>query len=521
MTGNNTYYNKAFDLHTTFENDFYDSARNSYITSVSPTNNNKNLKSNLKLIQSYLKAFELYNSTILTSQYNVTVEIPDLIFNQDYINITSTYSVEKDSQYYNISTNSYETFTMNYTITSADISYLLKYPNETLFDIREQQIISDNITLLYEINDSLPIGNGYYLYIFANTSKYGTAVNQKRFNVVSGLVNESILGLPNTVYQGPIFNITIPVNNTRENNVTLTVSMEGEDIIDEVQIITFDSLVLTNVSFNLTAELDAVVGPHTLTFTFKSGNIIYLEIVKIIEIGYSFDYANLLYQSKIVIGNNAYVTMNIINFLPNSTQSLNVSFSGSDIQDTREEFILSESETRTISYELVVSEDVINDTIQIEMTISKGATVFYTKLFTIEIAPRFEILSVSFPNVVSQGKFAYFIMIILNNQENSEQFTIYVNGQAKSADIDGLAPGENRIVVKVLPTINPYDFQSKTFTFILKDSLGEILAQNYFEVNVELSAFNLIMFYLLPIIIPVGIILYYKNKEIKHRMLRR
>ena len=60
-----------------------------------------------------------------------------------------------------------------------------------------------------------------------------------------------------------------------------------------------------------------------------------------------------------------------------------------------------------------------------------------------------------------------------------------------------------------------------SFTFILKDSLGEILAQNYFEVNVELSTFNLIMFYLLPIIIPIGIILYYKNKEIKHRMLRR
>lgn len=522
LSGNDTYYNQALFIHRNFENLFYDASVNAYDTSKGTVNNqDKNLNSNLRLVDSYLKAFELYNSTFLTSQYNVTEDIPDFIFNQDDINITSNYALKKDNYYYNTSTNSYEISTINYNISLADITYVFKYPNGSILETIEQQIVGDNITLLFDVNQSLPIGTGYYLHIYSNKTNFAMAYILKRFNVISGLINSSILGLSNTIYQGPTYNVTIPVNNTRNNNVTLTVSMEGDDINEKIQILTFDSMVLTNVSFNLTTILDANVGPHTLNFTFKEGNILYLEIIKVIEIGYSFDYTNFLYYSQVVSGDDVYVSMNVINFLPNSTQSLNISFSGDYIQDLKDEIYLNKNEIRTISYYLQVSDDLLNDIIEIHMEISKGNTVFYTKLFKIKIIPKFEILYVSFPSIITQGKSAYYIMIIRNNQEISELFSLYVNGIEKTTNINGLAPGENRIEVKVLPTINPYDFQSKSYTFTLKNSSGEIICQYYFEVDIQLSTFNLITFYLLPIILPIGIIFYYKNKEIKHRMLRR
>jgi hypothetical protein len=128
---------------------------------------------------------------------------------------------------------------------------------------------------------------------------------------------------------------------------------------------------------------------------------------------------------------------------------------------------------------------------------------------------------VSFAELISQGESAYFILIIRNNQESSESINLYVNGEQASTNINNMAPGINRIVSSLIVSINPYDFQSKSYTFELKDHTGEVIVRYYFVVDLELSAFNLVVFYMLPIIIPIAIILFYKNREIKHRKLKR
>ena len=159
--------------------------------------------------------------------------------------------------------------------------------------------------------------------------------------------------------------------------------------------------------------------------------------------------------------------------------------------------------------------------VNVTMEISKESTVFYTKQFNVEIIQKFEIISVFFPEIISQGFIAQFIMIIQNNQKQSESFTLYMNDEPVETNIDGLGPGINRIVAEVIPSINPYDFGIVSYTFELIDSSGETIVQYYFEVRLELSASNLVFFYIVPILIPIGIILLYKNKEIKHRLLRR
>jgi hypothetical protein len=128
---------------------------------------------------------------------------------------------------------------------------------------------------------------------------------------------------------------------------------------------------------------------------------------------------------------------------------------------------------------------------------------------------------VFFPKVVNQGSIASFTLIIKNNKDTSESFSLYVNGEKLPTNIIGLAPGVNRIIAEVVPTLNPYDFIAKTFTFELRDSLGETIVQYYFKVSIELSPTNLMLFYVLPFLIPIGIILIYKNKELKHKLLRR
>ncbi|MFX1446981.1 MAG: hypothetical protein ACFFCG_02455 [Promethearchaeota archaeon] len=519
-TGNLTYYNRAWLLFNTFENVFYDTSVNSYIKSADPIDNNKNLYVNLKLCEAYLEASKIYNNTKLESSFNLTDQIPDYIFNQDTLNITSVYSYITTDKFYNITTKLYEPFTVEYKIDDASISYLFKNPEQVILNTITQQITDTSTTLLFNITDALEIGAGYNIQIFANSTNFGTSHLLKQFNVVSGLVNSSILGLPPILYQGPIVNITIPVNNTRSNDVNLTISMEGIDIITEIQNVTFITNVLTNVSFNLTTILDAAIGPHTISFKFKEGNTTFLEIKKNIEIGHSFDYSSFIYENSIVNGESAFVSMTLTNFLPNSTQIFNVSFYQDDFVIYEEEVFLFEKEIKTMYFILNYSTTMANS-INVTMEISKGSTIFYTKQFSLEIIPKYEILSISFPETIEQGVAAQFILTIQNNQEQSEVFTLYVNGYPVETNINGFGPGINKVVFEVIPSINPYDFGKKSYTFELRDSSNNPIARYYFEVQLELSSFNLIVFYILPVLIPISIVLIYKNKEIKHKLLRR
>ena len=182
---------------------------------------------------------------------------------------------------------------------------------------------------------------------------------------------------------------------------------------------------------------------------------------------------------------------------------------------------LLKNEVKLVFYNLLVSENLMDDFITVDMEISKGETVYYTTSIEIDILPIYEIKSVFFPRAVSQGNTATFTLVIKNNKKTSEAFSLYVNGEKWTTNINWLAPGENRIIAEVVPTLIPYDFIAKTFTFELRNSIGEPILQYYFEVSIELSPTNLILFYVLPILIPIGIILFYKNKELKHKLLRR
>jgi hypothetical protein len=519
-TGNLTYYDRAWDLYSTFENNFYDTTVNSYSKSINPVDNDKDLYINLKLCETYIEAFKIYNSTRLNSFYNVTEPIPDFIFNQDTLNITSIYSYIRTDKYFNTTTDQYETFTVEYKIDDASVNYIFKNPKQVIFDTITQQITDTSTTLLFDITDSLETGNGYYLQIFANSTNFGSSHILKQFNVISGLVNSSILGLPQTLYQGPIVNITIPINNTRSKDVNLTVSLEGTDIVAEIQNVTFITDVLTNVTFSLTTILDAVIGPHNISIKFKDGNVIYLEINRSIDIGHSFDYSSFIYESSVVNGESAFVSMKLTNFLPNSTQTFNVSYIQDDTVILKEEIFLYEKEIKTMYFVLNYSA-IEDNSINMTMEISKGNTVFYNKHFNVEIIPKYEILSVSFPEIIEQGTTAQFILIIQNNQEKSESFTLSVNGNNVTTNLNGFGPGINRIIFEVIPSINPYDFEEKTYVFELKDSSGNPIVRYYYQVQLELSPFNLIVFYILPVLIPVCIALIYKNKEIKHKLLRR
>ena len=524
-TGNITYYDRAIDLYNTFENQFYDSSDNAYRTSiVTVINNNKNFSSNLMLTDAYLKAVEIYYSTVLDTAFNTSSQVPDFIIDQDVLNITCDYAFEKTISHSNpLIGFTGSNLTRYNNITGANITYLFYYPNNTIINIIPDTIDDNTTTLLYPITENLPIDNGYSITIYANTTYFGTALTNKTFNVISGLESHPIQGLDDVdLYQGRTVNITLPVNNTRNDHITLNVTLEGFGIDNStIMNVNFTRYILTNVSFNLTIKDDAAPGIRNLSFKFKNESILYLEVVKEIEIVNALTYSNLIYRNKIVAGNHIQISMNLINFYPNATQSFNVSFSGNYINDVKLPAFLTENQIKTVFYNVFSASIIPEDSIEIEMSISVGETIFYTEILTVEIIPKFEIISMEFSEDVIQGVNPHIIIIIQNNLDSSEEFTLIINDEKVSTDLDELSPGENRIEYAIERFYNPYEIGTKKVVIEIEDESEDIIVKKQFEYEVRISAINLIFFYLFPILIPIAVILFYKNKDIKNKLLRR
>jgi hypothetical protein len=530
VSGNISYYNRAFDLYNSLENLLYNSSINAFETSRNFTGNNTNINfhANLRLSEAYLEAFDLYNRTKLVTTFSPAKS--DYIFNQDIINLTTTYKFEKEIMY--TKPTSDKNITTYDNITGGIITYIFRYPNETIIkggffgngEI-QQNIITNYSRLIMRLNDSLPIANGYTINIRANSSNFAVAFTTKTFNIISGLVNQTIDGLDEleNIYQGQTVNITMPVLSKYNYNITLNVSVLANGIENYTQpFIKFENKTEpTKVEFNITAKTDAVPGIKVLHFIFGNGSIIYLEVLVDIEILNALTYSNLLYSRKVVEGNNIQISMQLINYLPNNTQDLNLTFTGNYIQSKIIQESLDENEIKTISTNVLVLSGINEETIEIEMKILKGNTTLQNELFIVEIVPKFEIISISFPEKIIQGVTTTLVIKIANNQDTDEEFSLIINGDEINTNIDELTPGENRIEAQIIPTINPYEFGIKTYSIEIEDENGDIIAKDYFESEVQLSTIYFIVFYILPIVIPIAIILYYKNKEIKIKMLRK
>jgi hypothetical protein len=76
--------------------------------------------------------------------------------------------------------------------------------------------------------------------------------------------------------------------------------------------------------------------------------------------------------------------------------------------------------------------------------------------------------------------------------------------------------GETRFVVELDKKIrNPYNVGEEVYEIEIVDNLGKILATKVITVNIKPSTLNIFLFYVLPILIPVGIIVYFKYKELE------
>ncbi len=528
VTGNFSYYKRAFKIRDFIENSLYNKTINAYMTSIyidPPYNNNTNINfhKNLKLCEAYLKAFEIYNSVSFDASYKKV----NYIMNQESINLTCTYAFEKEIFYFFNDPDPPIKTIRNDNITGASVTYIFRYPNGTIFKIITDTFINSTTNLIYPINSSLPFGDDYTIYIYANWTYFAYKSTIKNFNVKHGLqIIESTL--KQTYYQGEVANFSLKVHSDYNNNLTLNVSMIGNVIKEDPSFplnITFVNKTInegnTIVDLNITILDDAPTGKVNITFIFEGNGTIYLKELREIEIKNAIIYSNLIYSKKVVPGSVVEVFVDLINQSPNVTQNFNVVFSGTYCTKSNNTESLEKNKRKTAPYSIATISNIRTISIEIDMTISIGKEILYTEILTVEIVPRFEIISIEFPEKIIQGTDAHLIILIQNNERQSEEFSLFINDDKVKTEIDELIPGRNRIEYKFVPTWNPYEFGIKFCHIEIEDDSDNLIVEDYFEYEIELSTMNLIFFYVVPVVVFIGIILHYKSKYLKHKLLRR
>jgi len=510
MTGNRSYYNSAIEIYNSFESDFYDEVNKAYRKANiigTGTINNKNLLYNLRQSEAYFAALEVYENSSLTSSFNKTELIPEFMFDQETLKLTTNYS-----------------YTSNYAksgIPDANITYSLRYPNGDIFENFTRTTDENGTnTFLYNISSDLTLGEDYSILIFANKSFHKYANITKYFDVTGGIKYESGLEDEDEYYQSATQNITLILNNTRNSNINLNFSVEADSIlVNEPKEYLLNISQLNEISANFTIKNDAEPGDYSFHFILKNESTVYFDYVKTIEIKNALQITNFIYDSEVVKGDILQINLTTTNFLENNTQSFNLSISGDYIDDiNKQEHTLAEEEIKIISNDCNVSNSINSDTIQVEIRISKGDTTFYTKSITLEVVDIIEIIDCSFSKSATQGSSAYLILVVKNNLKRSQEYTLYINSWKITGSLE---PGENTIRKSVVPTINPYDFTPKTYSIKLYDQQSNEIYRNSFTVYMELSVMFLVLCYILPILVPIAIVIYFKNKQVKMDKLRR
>ncbi|MBD3213335.1 MAG: hypothetical protein GF311_12065 [Candidatus Lokiarchaeota archaeon] len=508
VSANISYYNNATAMYEAFQSNFYDSTNKAY--DKTDSSSNKNLLANLRLTEAYLEAYELYQKTSLSSKFNKSGSPPEFIFDEDDLVTIANYTFTSNGNTCNIP--------------NASIGYQLVYPNGTWF-YEEIRTTNENgtDTFTFSINESLPIGQDYFVYIWANSTYFAYTDTSMIFTVSSGI--KYISGLEDLTYlfQGERRNMTITFNNSRQEDVNLTFSVETQNAVSTNSPREFflNSSELNALWINFSIISTAELGPTNFYFLLKNGSTLFLNYTVDVEIRNSLYLSRIAYDQNVVEGDIFYISINLENFLANETQSFNLSFVGDYIDNFKKEYFLSEGGFITIFKNLNLSEVINQNSITVQMLISKSSITFYNQSFTLQVVNKLEVLQSSFPSSVAQWSSAQFVLKIKNNKRTTESFSLYINGRLIQTELNELVPGVNRIQTSLVPTFNPYDFSVKSYQIVIKDAEGNEQLSFYCEIQVVLSIMNLILFYVVPILIPIAIVLYFKNKEMKTKLLRR
>ena len=517
-TSKEEYYDDAIDLFQFFETHMYDDENGGYIYSIGPPNNitDKHIFANNLLIRAYHEMSEIFHNTELKGNLNDTL----LIKGEETLNLTCNYRFYKEYVF----ENSQSSFTLINNTENANITFIIRYPDDTILEIIKPNNTdsSGSQSIIFKVNDDLSDGT-YSISVYANKSFRATAFNTFYFNVISGLSfkSDEIEGLDHGIYRGDTLEINLTVSSTRNNNDLLNLYSDSDSFSVDDKNIIINGQTDTKFPINITANSNANLGNKTINLYIKNGTKTYLTFSFTIFINQSIEVLLISHKYEVFENDTLPISMSFINYLSDIEQSVKVELFGLYIENIDENVDIAANTISSKTFYVQVNNTIHTNSIIININVSRAGESIYFSEKEISVIQPIEIKSISFPSSVYQGQRAFLIIKIINNREVPLNFTLYINNIPFPTNLDQIGYGENEIIVDFTPSINPFDFETKEYVISIKDDSGKVLIIETFQTEIRLSVLNFMLFYLIPILLPVLIIIYYKNKEIKSRELEK
>jgi hypothetical protein len=99
---------------------------------------------------------------------------------------------------------------------------------------------------------------------------------------------------------------------------------------------------------------------------------------------------------------------------------------------------------------------------------------------------------------------------------NSSNTKLYIFCNGRLIGEKTVSFGESRFTIDMdNPIRNPYNIGEESYQIIIKDVTDKTLASKVISVNIKPSTLNIFIFYVLPVLIPIGVIIYFKYKELE------
>ncbi|MCP4762656.1 MAG: hypothetical protein GY870_12825 [archaeon] len=520
-TGNITYYNAALAHFNGIESNMYNSTNCSYYSTINIDQEkieSKTIEGYNNLIASLMQFQEIYDWTVLTP-LDLSNSLNHMYLINNTFNISINVNISHDFSYDAVNSH----WSISAPINNSQIIYTLRYANNDTIIHSQVGITDSNGTdnYEYEYPTSLPIGY-YKLSVLANCSNYANPISEmiNNIEIFSGIEAISITQVGETIFPGEKTLYNISITSIRSDNLTVNIKNDGdsfdEEILNDINVENdTTTYVLMNVSVKDTVDW---VEDQEIIVTIYNNSLEMKSITPSISVSSPLSFIELFFEKEIIFPNPFDITISFQNLRTITPESsIKVEVNGIGIESHSE--TISESiaaqEIKTFEVSISPETDTLPGLHTFQVNLSKDGISFWLNEYTVEIVPEIEILEINGFSSIIQGQMPYITFKIVNNNESSKPVSITSNGINIAEDYL-LNPGENVFTVDIDGVlINPYDITQKNYEIKVYNENGDLIGLKTINIDLLLSPGNLFFFYILPIIVPVGILLYFQHKKIE------
>ncbi|TFG21198.1 MAG: hypothetical protein EU530_01010 [Promethearchaeota archaeon] len=521
-SGNTTYYISALDNFNGIETNLYDQSNSGYYSLAGSSE--KKLDGYGMLINSLTDFYEIYIESEIITEFNQSEYIHSLDPN---MNLSLSFDITMDFSYSVLG----ESWSISASIYGASINYILRYAENTTIISSESRVTdaSGNNTYLYDLS-TLTSYYEYELYIQCNRTGFLIGAEKVTIPLISGIeiisfeLVEGSNHYNEPLRQGNSVEYNITYTSSRTDNINATTITAGDNFSEEISahyIILredeIDGKKESSVIARVNAKDSAELGNQILEISVLNNNskpIFYeefeLEIQSVVEI------ESLWLNEYLLDFNPEDLMLTFYNHHEINNQTITVEINGTEFtySNTLVEDLLPQSR-REILIPLIPNDLAKMGSLNFILTIRRGDVIIFTQNLSIQAVPEIEILSITTQTLsLLQGQ-APTVTIRLFNY-NSTYKQIFVKSNGVQVLDKTVIFGETRFVVELDKNIrNPYNVGKEVYEIEIVDNLGKILATKVITVNIKPSTLNIFLFYVVPILIPVGIIVYFKYKELE------